>query len=113
MRVLSKVLLLTTRVAFGAALGATVDQEVFELAKNQNPLKLKVFLTHQPGHQIALAEKQVFQPEFDRLSQQVRELIQPFEIGKDIIPQAQASLLPTSQAPLRCSTITYLPGLRR
>jgi hypothetical protein len=51
-------------------------------------LKLKVFLSKQPGHREALTQKEVFQPEFNRLSNQVQELIQPFVIGRDAIPQA-------------------------
>jgi len=75
-------LLFAVVVSVGTAQGATIDQEVFEVAGLQESLKVKVFLTHQPGHQIALAEKQAFQPEFERLSSQVQELIQPFAIGR-------------------------------
>jgi len=72
---------------FVNAQGATVEQEVFETAGNGGLLKLKVFLTKQPGHQVAVNQKESFRPEFERLAQQVRELIQPFAIGKDVIPQ--------------------------
>ena len=78
----------TTAALFSTAQGATITSEVLDAASNQDSLNLKVFLSQQPGHQQALAQKEVFQPEFNRLSNQVQELIQPFVIGRDAIPQA-------------------------
>ena len=86
--VLTLTIVFTIAVSLSTAQSATITAEVRDAALNQDSLKLKVFLSKQPGHREALAQKEVFQPEFNRLSNQVQELIQPFVIGRDAIPQA-------------------------
>jgi hypothetical protein len=89
-RILSLMILVTvftTTVSFRTAQEATITSEVLDAASSQDSLKLKVFLTQQPGHQKALDQKEAFQPQFNRFSSQVQELIQPFVIGTDVIPE--------------------------
>ena len=80
------IIVFTTAVSFSTVQGATITSEVLDAASNQDSLKLKVFLSKQPGHREALTQKEVFQNLI--VYRQVQELIQPFVIGRDAIPQA-------------------------
>ncbi len=63
-----------------------IDPEVLQVAADQEQLNLIVFLTKQPREGIAAQEQEIFVPQLLQLSEQIRQLTQPFNLN-DIVPE--------------------------
>jgi serine protease AprX len=84
---LSLVFLLTAMVLAMPAKAQVekIDPEVQEAAKNQEQIKVIVYLTDQPSFEISQQEKAVHLPAVNQLSDQIQLLMEPFQLN-NVVP---------------------------